>query len=228
MIENKKILSRISGLLYLVVIITGLFSLMYVPNLLFLWDNPLKTSENIIQHIGLFRLSIASSVICYIAFTVLVIFLYQIFRSVDYFYSKLMLILALISVPITFINLQNKYNILDIVKDNSSNPAQISEKIMELLNNYDNGILVLTVFWGLWLLPFGYLVYKSGFYPRVIGIFLMTGCFGYLINFFGYTLFEDYNTMGIAKYLKLLPALGEFSVCFWLLFIGIKSKKKSL
>lgn len=219
------LLSRIAGILYLIVIITGLFSLMYVPKNLFVYGNALETAQNISQKTGMFRISLASSVICYLAFTFLVIFLYQILRTVDIFVARVMVILALISVPVSFYNLINKYAILDLIKDNTSDLAQKSEKIMELLNNYDNGIFILTIFWGLWLLPFGFLIFRSGFYPKIIGVLLMAGCFGYLINFFGNTLFVDYQSVGVLQYLKLLPTLGEFSICFWLLVVGARKTK---
>ncbi|MBN9338250.1 MAG: DUF4386 domain-containing protein, partial [Chryseobacterium sp.] len=146
-------------------------------------------------------------------------------RTVDIFVARVMVILALISVPVSFYNLINKYTILDLIKDNTSDLAQKSEKIMELLNNYDNGIFILTIFWGLWLLPFGFLIFRSGFYPKIIGVLLMAGCFGYLINFFGNTLFVDYQSVGILQYLKLLPTVGEFSICFWLLVVGARKTK---
>lgn len=225
MTENRMLLSRIAGMLYLIVIITGLFSLMYVPKNLFVYGNALETAQNISQKTGMFRISLASSVICYLAFTFLVIFLYQILRTVDIFVARVMVILALISVPVSFYNLINKYAILDLIKDNTSDLAQKSEKIMELLNNYDNGIFILTIFWGLWLLPFGFLIFRSGFYPKIIGVLLMAGCFGYLINFFGNTLFVDYQSVGVLQYLKLLPTLGEFSICFWLLVVGARKTK---
>ena len=224
MTENRMLLSRIAGMLYLIVIITGLFSLMFVPKNLFVYGNALETAQNIFQKTGMFRISLASSVICYLAFTFLVIFLYQILRTVDIFIARVMMILALISVPISFYNLINKYAILDLIKDNTSDLVQKSSKIMELLNNYDNGIFILTVFWGLWLLPFGFLVFKSGFYPRIIGVLLMIGCFGYLINFFGNTLYDDYHDIVVLQYLKLLPTIGEFSICIWLLVVGARQR----
>ncbi|PZU87529.1 MAG: DUF4386 domain-containing protein [Chryseobacterium sp.] len=224
MTENRTLLSRIAGMLYLIVIITGLFSLMYVPKNLFVYGDALETAQNISQKTGMFRISLASSVICYLAFTFLVIFLHRILRTVDAFVARLMMILALVSVPISFYNLINKYTILDLIKDNTSDLAQKAPKIMELLNNYDNGIFILTIFWGLWLLPFGFLIFKSGFYPKIIGVLLMAGCFGYLINFFGITLSVDYQYAVVLKYLKLLPTIGEFSICFWLLVVGARHK----
>ncbi len=121
---DKRKISRIAGLLYLVVVVTGMFSLAYVPKQLFVWDNPSKTFDNILNNENLFRYSIASSVICYVTFIFLPIFLYQLLQSVNSFYAKIMAILAIISIPISFINLQNKYAILSLIDTSKQNNTQ--------------------------------------------------------------------------------------------------------
>lgn len=225
---DKKNLSRIAGLLYFVVVLTGIFSLAYVPKRLFVWDNASKTFDNILNNEILFRLSIASSVVCYITFIFLPIFLYLLLRGVNDFIAKIMVLLAIISVPISLMNLNNKYAILNLIENskqhNTQSIQEIHNQVMTYLNQYDNGILIATVFWGLWLLPFGYLVYKSGFLPKLLGVLLILGCFGYLINYFGNTLSSNYGTFRIKQYLGLLPAMGEIGTCLWLLIIGIKTR----
>ena len=108
---------------------------------------------------------------------------------------------------------------------NMQSVTEAHSQVMVYLSQYDNGILIATIFWGLWLLPFGYLVYKSGFLPKLLGILLIFGCLGYLINFFGNTISESYGTLGIKQYLGLLPAIGEIGTCLWLIFIGAKKEK---
>jgi hypothetical protein len=95
------------------VIVTGFFSLMYVPSKLIVWENPALTFHNISSETQLFRLGIASSIICYIAFTS---FGAISLKNVDETCAKLMVILALISIPISFINLQSKFSVLTIVE----------------------------------------------------------------------------------------------------------------
>ena len=73
---------------------------------------------------------------------------------------------------------------------------QLQAQVLFYLNQYDNGILILLIFWGLWLFPFGYLVFKSEFLPKFLGVLLMLGCFGYLINLFGNTLIPNYPEIG--------------------------------
>lgn len=221
---DKNKMARIAGLLYLVVVITGMFSLAYVPGQLFVWDDAAKTFGNIRERESLFRMSLASSVVCYIAFIFLPIVLYRLLRSVNERQAKVMALLAIIGAPISFINLQNKYAILDLIGvSKNTGISELQDQVMSYLNQYNNGILVTTIFWGLWLLPFGYLVYKSDFLPRLLGIFLMLGCFGYLVNFFGNTLSPHYGSTGMPGYLRMLPAIGEIGICLWLLFFGARN-----
>ena len=93
------------------------------------------------------------------------------------------------------------------------------------LDAYRNGILVSSIFWGLWLLPFGYLVFKSGFLPRILGTLLIIGCFGYLIDFLGRALFPSYPDTAIASYVTLPGSFGEIGTCLWLLIVGAHEPK---
>ena len=80
------------------------------------------------------------------------------------------------------------------------------------------------IFSGLWLFPFGYLVYKSNFLPKIFGILLMVGCLGYVINFFGRTLLPNYSELGISSYISLPASIGEIGICLWFLIVGAKNK----
>ncbi|MEQ1518846.1 MAG: DUF4386 domain-containing protein, partial [Usitatibacteraceae bacterium] len=205
MYSNKKT-AHIAGLLYLVVVLTGIFSLAYVPSELIVWGNAAKTVANVGASQTLFRLGIASSLVCYTFFILLPLALYQLLSSVNAVYAKLMVILSLVSVPISILNLSNKFAVLSLTSGSEylkvfSN-EQLQAQVLFYLNQYDDGILILHVFWGLWLLPFGYLVFKSGFLPRVLGILLMLGCFGYLINLFGNVLIDGYSKIGVDSYVQ--------------------------
>lgn len=224
---NKHI-ARLAGVFYLIVVITGIFSLAYVPSKLIVWDDAAKTFQQIAESQMLFRMSLVSSAICYVAFLLLPFILYRLLHSVNEIAAKLMIILAVVSVPISMLNLQNKYAVLTFINgtnhlkvfDASQNQAQM----MLLLENYDNGILILHIFWGLWLFPFGFLVYKSGFLPKILGILLMLGCGGYLVNFVGNTMFDNFGGSLISNIASKPAALGEIGTCFWLLIRGINEK----
>ena len=107
--------ARFAGLIYLIVVITGIFSLAYVPSKLIIWGDAPKTFQQIAESQTLFRMSIVSSAICYIAFLFLPFILYKLLNSVNEIAAKLMIILSVVSVPISMLNLQNKYTALMFV-----------------------------------------------------------------------------------------------------------------
>jgi len=143
-------------------------------------------------------------------------------------YAKLMVLLGVMSVPIFFLNAQNQFNVLSLISGAKNHYGfsvdQIQSQIMLYLDQYDNGMRIIHIFSGLWLFPFGYLVFKSGFLPKILGILLMLGCFGYLINFVGHTLITNYSKIGVSSYIDLPASIGEIGICFWLLIIGTRDK----
>lgn len=227
MITSIKKKARIAGALYGIVVLTGIFSLAYIPSRFIIWDDPAHTFNTIKESELLFRLGIVSSVVCYVCFLFLPLALYKLLKPVDELYAKLMVVLALVSVSISFINIQNKLAVLSIIHPQNMavwTAHQLQSQVLFYLNQYDYGILIVSIFWGLWLFPFGYLVYKSGFIPKIFGILLMMGCFGYLINFLGNFLVTNYAALGISKYISMPASLGEIGICLWLLIMGAKEK----
>jgi len=224
---DQDITSRTAGLLYLGVIFTGLFSLMYVPSKLINYDSALLTYQNISSSETLYRLGIISGVLCYIFFLFLPFALYKLLKTVDEKMAKMMVFLAIISVPMYFTNLQNELTALSLTKNTNYlkgfSPEQIQSQVMIYIEQYDNGMRLIHLFSGLWLFPFGYLVYKSNFMPKILGILLMLGCFGYLINFFGSRLSSTYSNLSISTFISLPASIGEIGTCLWLLFAGVKN-----
>lgn len=227
--SNKK-LARIAGLIYLCVVLTGIFSLMYVPSKLIDSDNASLTYQNIISSEPLFRLWIISGLLCYAFFLFLPLVLYKLLKPVNENYAKLMVLLGVMSVPIFFLNAQNQFNVLSLISGDKNHYGfsvdQIQSQIMLYLDHYDNGMRIVHIFSGLWLFPFGYLVFKSGFLPKILGILLMLGCLGYLINFVGHTLITNYSKIGVSQYISLPASIGEIGICLWLLIIGTKDKNR--
>jgi len=229
MTTNKKT-ARIAGLLYLGVVITGIFSLMYMPSKLIVSKNAELTIHNINSQVSLFRLWILIGLLCYTFFLFLPLVLHKLLKSINKTYADLMVLLAVISVPVFFLNSQNLFNVLSLVNDSNNyfglSNEQIQSQVMLYLKQYNNGLDIVHIFSGLWLFPFGYLVFKSNIIPKVFGVLLMIGCFGYLINFIGDTLISNYYNIGIDSYIQLPASLGEIGICLWLLIMGAKENKK--
>lgn len=227
---STKTTARIAGLLYLMVVFTGIFSLMYVPNKLIVWDNASLTFNNIAASETLFRLGIVSGLACYTFFLFLSLVLYKLLKPGNENYAKLMVILVSLSVPIFFVNVQNEFTVLSLVTDRNYlaifSAEQIESQVLFYLDQYDSGMSIVHIFSGLWLFPFGYLVFKSDFLPKILGILLILGGFGYVIDFMGFALFKNYSKLGISQFTILPASIGEIGICLWLIFIGVKEKAK--
>ena len=222
--NQRKKLTHLAGIFYLIIVISGIITLMYIPNELIAWKDPQLTYQNISNDLFLFRIGVFTSIICYLAYLVLPLILYKLLSPVNKTLAAAMVILVLVSIPVTLLNLTNKLDIISLL----TNPTLTrlyteNEKInltFSLLHKYENGISIAAIFWGLWLFPFGWLVYHSGFLPKVLGILLMLGCFGYCINIFGNLLIADYSKFGIASYVSMPASFGEIGICLWMLIMG--------
>jgi hypothetical protein len=223
---TPKTTARIAGLLYLFAIVTGIFSMRYVPSQLIVWNNAVQTMANITAHETLFRLGIVAAVFGYTAFFLLPLVLYRLLSSVSKPVAVAMVALAVVSVPFSLFNLLYKVNVLSLLHE-APGVVSLPDQVVLNLHYYNNGLVMASVFWGLWLLPFGYLVLTSGFFPRILGILLMIGCFGYVFNFTGLLLSPGYGNLGISRYVTLPASLGELGVCLWMLTVGIRQNERS-
>lgn len=221
--------ARLAGLVYLVTVVTGIFSLLYVPSRISGHGDAAATVHNILASETLFRFGIAVGSIGYVAFLVVPLILYKLLGPVNRSMGALMVAFAVVSTPIDFVAIANQLDILSLLDGDKYRqlftPEQVQARVLLLLDAYHNKVFISEIFWGLWLLPFGYLVFKSGFLPRILGIFLMLGCFGYLISAFGLMLFPHYTLPGFI----MLPAtFGEIGICLWLLIMGARTPARDL
>ena len=224
--QSNKRTARIAGLLYLIVVLAGIFSLAYVPSQIDTTGEAAATVRNLIAHESLFRLGIVAGLICYTAFLLLPLALYKLLSPYGKQAAELMVAFAVVSVPIAFVVTLNKFDVLSLLSGadylRAFGTEELQAQVMLSLDAYGDGLLVVQIFWGLWLFPFGYLVFKSRILPRALGILLMLGCFGYLINFIGRVLFPGYAESGIAGYVRLPASVGEIGMCLWLLVMGAR------
>ena len=224
---NESKISKLAGALYLVVVVTGIFSLMYVPSQITVSGDTHATMDNIVAHDSLFRAGIAAFLLKQVAFLLLPLVLFKLLRPVNHNIAVLMVALAVVSVPIALVSLVNRLDALDILNGyfgQALAPAELQSQAMLSLNAYGNGLLVTTLFWGLWLLPFGYLVIRSGLLPKILGVFLVLGGIGYVAQVFWQILVPNTSFPDIV----LLPAaVGEIGICLWLLVVGVRKRQPS-
>ncbi len=131
-----------------------------------------------------------------------------------------MVIFALISVPISFINELNQFAALILLNNAYFSSAfevdQLHAQVMFFLQLHEHGFHIVHIFWGLWLFPLGYLIFKSGFLPKILGILLIIGGLGYLIDFITFVVFPNFDAT-----ITQFTFIGEFLLPLWLLIKGV-------
>ncbi|MEM6767910.1 MAG: DUF4386 domain-containing protein [Bacteroidota bacterium] len=216
--------ARIAGLWYLVIVITGVLNLMYIPSLLIDKSDPAGTLATLQESEFLFRIGIVCGIICYLAFIGLAFSLYKLLHQVHLLAAQLMMVFVMLSIPISFVNILNKFEVLNLISDRvyvaELSQTELQFQVMHAVQAFSNGINLSQIFWGLWLFPFGYLVYQSGFLPKFFGILLMLGCVGYLITFFGGFLYNAFYDTMFAEIVGIPASVGEIGICLWLLIMG--------
>ena len=217
--------ARDAGLLYLLVAITGAFGLIYIPAAFTVPGDVTATAGRIRAAELLFRLGIVSELIAATAFIFLVLALYRLLKGVNEKHAALMVTLVLVSVPISFFNVLNEIAVLILLSGadflSVFAPHQLDALVAVFLSLHRHGFLVAEIFWGLWLFPFGVLVFKSGFLPRILGVLLIIACFAYLAASVTALLWPRYAR--IVSLLASAPeAAGELPIILWLLIKGAK------
>jgi hypothetical protein len=214
--------ARIAGILYLLLIPLGVLGIIYVPNTLYVAGDVTATANNILANEPLFRLSIVSALVTQLVNLAVVLSLYELFKPINKRVAQLMVLFILLAMPIAMLNELNRGAVLLLLKG-----AEQSTLLVELfLNMHEFGIQIAGIFWGLWLFPMGYLAYKSNDIPKIIGIALMIGCFGYFIDSWLFIQFPDFGVT-FAQY----TFIGEVLLPLWLLVKGVNVpqwKKHSL
>ena len=207
---------RILRILYPIWMAFGIFSIVYIPSMLLVAGNAAETASKILANEFLFRTGIVGGLMTQLIFIFAVLLLYKLFESVSKNHSLLMMVLALVSVPIAMLNELNNVAALLLLK----NPDQM----MLFLNLHAQGVVIASIFWGLWLFPLGSLIYKSGYFPKIISMAVIIGGLGYTLGSFSELL---------ALFSKAILSLFEFmtfgEVVFllWLVVRGAKLPKNS-
>ena len=182
------------------------------------------TANNIMANELLFRIGFVSDLIHETLFLLVAWALYVLLKPVNKNHAFLMVMLALVSVSIQSINLLIQFAAVELLSGASYLTVfaadQLRAQVMFFLNLQNHGIIIAQIFSGLWALPLGFLVYKSGFLPRILGILLMIGAFGFPIDSIQYFLFPRYRA--IISLVVIMPAvIGVVSLNLWLLFKGV-------
>jgi hypothetical protein len=154
---------------------------------------------------------------------------YKIFQSVNRDHARWLLALVIAMVPVAFLNMLNKFAPLILLGDSgflkTFEPTQLHALGMLFLELQQYGTLIVGIFWGLWLLPLGLLVFKSGFFPRIFGVLLVIGCMSYLLDSFIAILFPGVRAT-VSPIINSLSAIGEVPFLLWLVIRGARNPRE--
>ena len=220
--------ARVAGLLYVFFSVFGVVRLIYIPTTLIVHGNAAGTANNIATHEWLFRVGIVSQLLCAAGWIFVALALYRLFKAVDQGLAVLLVILGgLMPVPIFFVNAVNDAAALLFARGGGfltvfDKPKRDAFTVL-FLHLHHQGDLVNQIFWGLWLIPFGLLVYRSRFLPRILGVWLLAGCFGYLAVSLTGLLFPGYEDKVFTYAQPLITS--EVGIMLWLVIMGAKEQR---
>jgi len=224
--NSTKKTARIAGALYLLSGVTAGVPLIYVPSTLIVDGNAAATANNVLASEKLFRAAMVSELIGGILLIFLVRLLYRLLNGVDKTQASLMVTLVLISVPITFLNVLNEIAALTLMRGagflSVFAKPQRDALAMLFLGFHGDGVSLANIFWGLWLFPFGVLVMRSGFFPRILGVLLIINCFALVVVSLTSLLLPSYEDL--VNRFAIIPELGELWMMAWLLIKGAKDQ----
>ena len=224
--NSNKNTARLAGVLYFIWVLTGVYGIFFLPSQTVVKDAA-ATASKILTNEFLFRTGIVNDIISNTLWIFIALILYRLFKQVNERQSRLLVALVLVQIPAMF--LMEAFNISSLMLFKgkllkSFELAQRQDLAMMFLNFSGYTSIVLETFWGLWLFPFGQLVYKSGFIPRILGIFLILNGAAYIVHSFTSLLFPDYQaTVELAAFPFWI--LGEISIMLWLIIKGVKTQQ---
>src|SRR2546430_1079890 len=216
--------ARIAGAIYLSMALTAPFSLIYIPTKLIVRGDAATTANNILTHEMLFRLGIVADLFSAVIFICVGVALYRLLSGVNKTWARLMVALVLVSAAVGFLTALNNVAALTLFRGADflgvlAKP-QRDALAMFFLQLHGQGTFMNEIFWGLWLFPFGLLVFRSGFLPRFLGVWLILNCFAYVVLSVTALLLPPYYDRAFRMATPIL--FGELAITLWLLIKGVK------
>jgi len=212
--------ARIAGFLYLLFIPLTFFGFPYGPTHLFVPGDAATTANNIMAAASQFRLSMVINLLGALLNVFVVLALYRLLKAVNKNVAALMVVFILLSTPIGMLNELNHVAVLLLLSGADYlmpfTASQLQALVLFFHDLHQYGLNIDKVFWGLWLLPMGYLVFKSGFLPRILGLLLIIGGAGWLTEFLTALLLPNGGVE-----IVMFTSWGEVLFPLWLLVKGV-------
>ncbi|HEY9075163.1 MAG TPA: DUF4386 domain-containing protein [Anaerolineaceae bacterium] len=226
-LKSPKRLARIAGVLYLIVAIFAAFPYS-IFNGLYMAGDAATMAANITAKAQVVRMAVVSDFVMVTAWIFLALALYCLLKHVHPVAAVAMVVLVAIGASIVSLNNIFAFEGMQVATDRSYAAALGSGGAnalsMMLLDIQHYGGLAASVFMGLWLVPLGYLAYKSGMFPKALGVALITVCVCYHAKLLAAFLAPDVWTV-IQGYVSIPIWVFEFWMVLYLLLIGVRTVK---
>jgi hypothetical protein len=216
---SAKSQGRVAGLVYFGLVLTGIFTLAYAPGRLFVDGDPAATAAALSANAGLFDAANYAALAMSAFFLALPFALSRFLSVYGRNAARLMIVFVAASIPLSLLAIAQHFQLAAIVADGAAAPDAVEAHIAA----YDRWMRMASIFWGLWLAPLGWLILKSGAIPRVLGVLLILGCFGYLAGYFGPILYDGYGDLPFRRWISKPGSFGEIGTCLWLLIMGARA-----
>lgn len=221
--------AKLAGAIYLIIAVVGGFSIGYMPSELFIEGDAGATAQNITNNLSLFHLAIAGDIIVLLLEVLLTVMLYQLFKPVSGTLARVATFARLAMSIVMAINLLN-YLVPSILLSKADylsafTQEQLNALTLVFIEAHSYGVYVWQLFFGLHMLALGWLIIKSGYFYKAIGVLIMLGSIGYggdsFVRFVGLNVGAVPIVIGV---FLAMAVIGELALAFWLLIKGVNKK----
>jgi hypothetical protein len=219
-VDRTRRLARISGVLYLVLAVLGGLAHLYVRAKVYVPGDAAATAAKVAANADLVRLGVLADLVAATLFVILALTLYVVLAPAGVAVARAMLTFVAIATGMTSLNIVFQFAGMLVATEPWYAGSDALVLLMFDLQHY--GYLAAQIFFGLWLAPLGYLAYRSGLFPRPLGVTLIAAAVGYLID----TVFQFMwpSLAGpVSTVVLIFPIVGEFWMIGYLLFKGIRT-----
>jgi hypothetical protein len=228
MTTSPKRIARIAGVLYLLVGIFGGFAEGFVDPKMYVAGNAAATAGNVVANSGLVRMGVVADLLDQTFFVFLAMTLYLLLKHVHQSMARAMVVIVALATGIACLSAVFEFEGLRVatgaVNLAAFGTAGSNALVLLLLDTQHYGLLTAQIFFGLWLAPLGYLAYKSGWFPKALGIVLVVASVSYLVDMLAAFLDPDFGK-AIHAFASVLPAIAEPWMVGYLLVKGVKTPK---
>jgi hypothetical protein len=224
---SPQVYARIGGVLYLIIIIFGIFAELLVRDKLIVSGDATATATNILDSESLWRISVASEIMYLSCAVALTMIFYVLLAPVSKNIALLAAFFNLVSIAVQAVSTVSLFAVLSLLGGASYlrafEPHQLQALAYLSLRLYNFGFGVCLVFFGCCLFLYGYLIFKSGYFPKFLGVLVAIGAVSYLVNSFVLFLAPTYAAAIFP--ILVLAFIGELALCLWLIVVGVNVPK---